>query len=105
MNDDIAIEASALRSQARHVDQIAGSVDYARDAVGQMNLGGGAFGLMCSFLVGPAMAVTALAAQTMAETASMLRREAEALRDTADDFDRYEEQVGSDLRSLGAEIA
>jgi uncharacterized protein YukE len=104
VSDEIAIDVPALRTQAGHIDQAAGSVDYALDAVRSMNLSGGAFGLMCSFLVSPAMLVTSIAASTMAETAAMLRREAEALRDIAADFERVEAEVGADLRSLSAEI-
>ena len=101
---EISVDAAALRAQATAVEGIAGNVDYARDAVGSMNLGGGAFGLMCSFLVAPAMAVTMIAAETMAETSRMLRREADALRETADDFEQQEETVGGDMRTLAGGI-
>lgn len=101
---EIEVDAAALRAQAAEVERIAGDVTYARDAAGSLNLAGGAFGLMCSFLVAPAMAVTAIARETMAETSRMLRREADALRETADDFEGIEDDVGAEMRTLGREI-
>lgn len=104
MTDEIAVDPSALLTEAGRIDHVAGRVDEARNAVDAMNLGGGAFGLMCSFLVSPAMLVTSVAANTMAETASMLRREADTLREIAREFERFEDGVGADLRALSAEV-
>jgi hypothetical protein len=104
VSDEIAVESSALRAQAAEVERVGGAVDYARDAARSMNLTGGAFGLMCAFLVPTAVGVTQIAANAMAETAAMLQREADALRAIADDFENTEKRASDDLRALSTEL-
>ena len=103
-SDRIEIDADLLRAQARAAEGAADRIGTALQAVGSMNLGGGAFGLMCAFLVPIAATVTTVAASTMGEAAAMLGREAEALRATADDFDGHEQSLSGDLRQTGAEL-
>ncbi|TPW72323.1 hypothetical protein [Schumannella sp. 10F1B-5-1] len=102
MSEQISIDAETLLAQARDSERAAEAIAHARGAVGSMDLGGGAFGIMCAFLVPIAQSVTAMADRTLVEAQSMLEREAEALRATVDDFDRLEAGAVEGLRALGA---
>jgi hypothetical protein len=105
MSDDIIqIDTEALRSAAGQIETTAGAVDLSRDAATSLNLGGGAFGLMCAFLVPTAQTVSNAAVATMTQTAAMLRREAEALREVATDFDEHEENVSATLRGISDSV-
>lgn len=104
MSGEIEVEPSALRTGAGEIERIAGTVGYARDAAGSMNLTGGAFGLMCAFLVPTAVGVTQIAMNAMAETAAMLQREAEALRDIAADFEQVEARTSDELRAISGQV-
>ena len=104
MTDEIHIEPSLLLDQARASAEAAQAIGTARGAVASMNLSGGAFGLMCAFLVPVATSVTVAAERGMAAAQAMLTREADALRATARDFERAEHDVVDGLRDLGREV-
>jgi hypothetical protein len=105
MSDEpITVDPVALRGQAAEVDALAGAVDQASSAAASMNLGGGAFGLMCAFLVPPAVAVTSIARTSLRDASEMLRREADALRDLADDVEAFEEWTSAELTGLESEM-
>lgn len=84
--EPLDIDPDLLRSQAGQSRDGSAAVGEALAAVGSMNLSGGAFGIMCAFLVTPAMLVTSAAAGLMSNAQGMLDREAAALDKTADDF-------------------
>lgn len=99
--DRIEIDSGLLRDQARAVTAAASGVDEARQAASSMNLTGGAFGVMCAFLVPPAMLLTDAASSMLTQASEMLVREAGALRGAADDFDDLERGISNELRRLG----
>lgn len=84
--ESVNIDPDQLRDQASQSRDGAAAVAEAQSAVGSMNLGGGAFGVMCAFLIPPAMAVTGAASLLMSSAKDMLDREASALEETAGDF-------------------
>ena len=100
MGDKITIEADLLIEQARIAEAAADSVVTARNAIASMNLGGGAFGVMCAGLVSIAQAVTDLADNSLREARAMLEREAAALRGTLSDFTDLEDNVSADLDAI-----
>lgn len=102
--DEIAVDRAALRIEAGNIEGVGSAIGTARDAIGSMNLGGGAFGLMCSFLVPFAEAATTAADNALRETAELIGREADALRNTADDFDATEDEIVRDLRVIGESV-
>jgi len=102
--DEIAVDQTELRSEAGKIDAVASAIGTARDAVASMNLGGGAFGIMCAFLVPFAQAATDAADEALQTTAAMVNREADALRDTADDFEATEEAIVQDLHDIGRDV-
>lgn len=99
--DRIEIDTGLLRQQARDVDEAGRRVDQARQAIASMNLTGGAFGMMCAFLVPPAVTMTFAASSMLSDASAMLSREASALRGTADDFDDLEDDIATSLERLG----
>lgn len=97
---EIVIDYDLLRAEAKAIENVAASVEQGIGAVRTINLAGGAFGVMCAFIVPYAAVATSMALQSFTETAEMLRREAEALDAVADDFEAMEAQTGQDLAGM-----
>lgn len=85
--ESLNVSPDLLRTQATHARTGSAAIGEAQSAIGSMNLTGGAFGIMCSFLVPPAMLVTGAASLMLANAKGMLDREATALDETASDFE------------------
>lgn len=100
MSTRIAIDTELLRQHAGRVEQVGRDVGVARDAAGSLDLGGGAFGLMCAFLVPPAVAVSSVAQAAIASAQRMVERSATELRGVAADFTAQEDRVEETLRSV-----
>lgn len=100
MADLIAVDTETVRRHAQRVGQIAADVRVAENAAASMNVGGGAFGLMCAFLVPPAQLVSSIAASTIAAAATMLEQSEEQLRGLANDFDEGEQQQLDTINAL-----
>lgn len=92
MAELIAVDTETIRRHAQRVGQVASDVRLAHDAAGSMNVGGGAFGVMCAFLVPPAQLVSSIAIGAIASAATMLEQSEEQLRGLADDFDEGEQR-------------
>lgn len=104
MSDLISVQPEVLRRHAARVDSLTASVTQCMDAAASMNLGGGAFGIMCAFLVPPASAVSGIARSSISAAEGMLGRSATELRGLADDFERAEERVSGTLRDATAQL-
>lgn len=98
--DALNISPEQLRQQAADAEAGAASIATAQSAVSSVTLDYGAFGVMCSFLVMPALGVTLVAGSLMGEAKSMLEREAQALRDAADDFVACDETCEQQLAQV-----
>jgi len=86
----IALDFDILTTQASKVDQVGDDIGLAAQAVRSMNLGGGAFGVLCSFLVPPAQLVTTVAGTMIADCESLLHRTGTQLRKAAADAQERE---------------
>ncbi|WP_061962973.1 hypothetical protein [Demequina aurantiaca] len=104
MSDKIAIDADVMAHHIGKVNQVATSVGLATSAARSMNLGGGAFGLMCSFLVAPAVAVTSVAVSSIESVEEAIERSAKELKGAVADFDRYESDVEDHVASIGRRL-
>ena len=100
MAELIAVDTETVRQHAQRVAQIAADVRLAENAAGSMNVGGGAFGVMCAFLVPPAQLVSSIAAGAITAAATMLEKSEEQLRGLADDFDEGEQRQLDSIRGL-----
>ncbi|WP_285364887.1 type VII secretion target [Microbacterium sp. LMC-P-041] len=104
MAELIAVDTETVRRHAQRVGQIASDVRLAENAAGSMNVGGGAFGVMCAFLVPPAQLVSSIAIGTISAAATMLEQSEEQLKGLADDFDEGEQRQLDTISGLMASV-
>ena len=104
MASKIAIDTDRLAAHAARVDAVASSVDLALSAASSINLGGGAFGLMCNFLVFPTTAVSMIAVSALGSAGEMVTRSAKEVRGLASDFERNEEHIQDQISKIMADV-
>ncbi|AKV87769.1 type VII secretion target [Microbacterium sp. CFBP9023] len=104
MAELIAVDTETVRRHAQRVGQIASDVRLAENAAGSMNVGGGAFGVMCAFLVPPAQLVSSIAIGAISAAATMLEQSEEQLKGLADDFDEGEQRQLDTISGLMASV-
>ncbi|WP_061965063.1 hypothetical protein [Demequina aurantiaca] len=102
MAELIRIDPDTVSYHAGRVDVAAGRVGTAVQAAQSMNVAGGAFGLMCAFLVAPAMATTYAATSAIVSSQKLLERSARELRGAMRDVGVYEQGV---IESLNRRIS
>jgi len=90
-----------LGEQARKVMQIGDDVGEASSAARSLSISGGAFGVLCSFLVPPAAAVTQVAAHMIDDSAALMERTGVQLRGLAADGEQFEADVVDAVKALG----
>ncbi|WP_136517748.1 hypothetical protein [Cellulomonas telluris] len=100
----IAIDVDTLTAHRRRLEQIGSQVDVARDAAGSVNLGGGAFGLMCAFLVPPLQVVQTAAQASIARVASSLERAGAEVAAAAADLEAADTYGTDTYRALQADL-
>jgi len=104
MSGRIARDVDLLRHQASKVEQIGDDIAEAASAARFLDLSGGAFGVLCSFLVPPAEAITAVAARMIDASEALMERTGTQLRGLADDGERFEQDVSDSVKALGSEL-
>lgn len=104
MGDKIEVDPDLLRSHAGKVERVGEGVKLAQDAANSTNIGGGAFGIMCAFMVPPALVAATAARGTIGSAAGMVDRSAHQLRGLARDFEQNEEAASERLANLEAEL-
>ncbi|MFT8636429.1 MAG: hypothetical protein ABF811_00505 [Pseudoclavibacter sp.] len=104
MAGEIRADPDILRGHARGVSVLAEDLDDALAAAQSVNLGGGAFGVLCAFLVPPAGLASSMAVASLRSAGSMLRRAAAEVNGWADDADETESQIVSDIRAIAAAL-
>ncbi|OZD55570.1 hypothetical protein CH252_06865 [Rhodococcus sp. 06-1477-1B] len=97
---DIRVDVELLHQHAGLVDQLASDAAQALSAVQSINLSGGAFGLLCAWMVPPVGMVSQAVGSAIQEGSQTIERTASQIRDAAGDFQRYEESVVDVVRSL-----
>jgi len=100
MAEKISIDADVMSHHISLVRHVATDVGTAASAARSMNLAGGAFGVMCAFLVAPAVAVTSVACSAIESVEGALDRSATELKGAVADFDRYESDVEDQVASI-----
>lgn len=100
MAERITIDFDLIEQHARRVDLVASDVALAHDAASSINVAGGAFGLMCAFLVPPAALVSTLATSALASAQGMVERSARELRGVGTDFTTTEDAIVTDLAAF-----
>lgn len=97
---DIRVDVELLHQHAGLVDQLASDAGQALSAVQSINLSGGAFGLLCAWMVPPVGMVSQAVGSAIQQGGETIERTASQLRDAAGDFQRYEESVVDVVRNL-----
>jgi hypothetical protein len=100
MTDDIALDLDKLRQHAAFVDSLVGDVGSAMSALKGGDLVPTAFGLLCAFLVPPSLAMSAAATGLLGADQSLLLRTAAELRQTAQQWEQFEDDTVATLRGL-----
>ena len=100
MVERIAVDFDTLRQHAKRVGMVEDGVRLAENAAGSLNLSGGAFGVMCSFLVTPATLVSGVAMSAISSSAGMLQRAQKEIRAVASEFEDLEQEIVTAYRQL-----
>lgn len=104
MGDLISVDPDVVTYHATRVEQAASDAHVAVTAAQSMNVAGGAFGLMCAFLVTPAMVTTEAAKLMLVSVENLIGRSATVLRAGVGDFVVHEERVIDTVRALQADL-
>ncbi|MDQ4215260.1 hypothetical protein [Microbacterium capsulatum] len=104
MSGSIALDFDLGRQHAARVGRVASDVRMAQDAASSLDLAGGAFGVMCSFLVPPAVLVSQVAVGTISSVSAMLGRAETEFLGVVADFEAMEEDFSSRYAQLHGEV-
>lgn len=96
----IAVDAELVVQHASRLGAVREGVAEAASAVGSVDLGGGAFGVLCSFLVPPAQLVAGFAQSMIVSADDMLDRTVDELRGFASDVEDRETTIAEQVRAL-----
>lgn len=100
MTARIAVDVDLVSAHTSRVYAIASDVASAGDAAGATDIGGGAFGVLCGFLVAPVAVVASAAGLTIRAAEAMVERSATELRGATADLDAFEDDTMRDLAAL-----
>lgn len=98
--NEVVVDTGAMRSHASAVDGIAARLAEAADASATMAIPDMAFGLLCSFLVPPAMLVQTLAAGTVSGAASAMEGISSSITGAAEAYDAIDHFVQDSLSKI-----
>lgn len=104
MADLIRVDADLALQHASRIENVADRVDVAIDAARSMNMGGGAFGLMCAFLVPPATVVSSVACDVLQSSRQLIERSAQELRAGVADIGECDQRAVDELRVIEANL-
>jgi len=102
VSDGLRIDPAGLSRHAAGVVSVADLADQARSAAAGMDLGGGAFGILCSFMVPPLQLVSTPAVGFLSAVAETLRYTGDALTSAAEGFADTEQQVTAGFERMWA---
>jgi hypothetical protein len=100
MAETITIDPDLIAAHAARVDQVAGDIGVARSAGGSTNMAGGAFGVMCAFLVPAASMVASMAMSAITSAEDMVKRSSTELKEVVKDFTTTEDAIIADVKSI-----
>lgn len=104
MGEQISVDPEVVAYHISRIERTAADAHLAVTAAQSMNVAGGAFGLMCSFLVAPALVTTEAAKHALVSVEDLISRSATVLRAGVGDFDAYEDKVISAVRAIEGDL-
>lgn len=93
--DGFDVDTDDLRSHASDLHTISTDIANAAQAGGITMMQDGAFGILCSFLIPPAIAVQSACTAVIAAAAGSVDATAGVVRSVADGYDAIEDAVGT----------
>lgn len=96
----ISLDFDTLVQHAARVEQISADIGEASQAISSINLTGGAFGVLCNFLIAPAQIVTTVAGSLVRDCEHLMQRTGTQLRKTATEAGEREQELVSQLRAI-----
>jgi class 3 adenylate cyclase len=102
--DIISVDPDVVAYHAGRVERVAGDAHLAVSAAQSMHVGNGAFGLLCMFLVGPAMVTTAAATEALVSVERLITRSGTVLREGVSDFAGHEDRVVDSVRGVQTDV-
>jgi len=100
MAERISVDFDAVARHATRIEMVAADIRLAQDAANSTNFGGGAFGIMCAFMVPPVNLVGSVARATIASAAELVDRSATGIREVGEEFQQFEEQASTMYRGI-----
>ena len=100
MSAEIRVDADVMLQHASRMQQLAQDAAEAAAAIQSLNLGGGAFGLLCAWMVPPVAMVSGAVAEHISGAEGVLERTGQEMRAVVQDFDGYEEAAAQVARSI-----
>ncbi|SDP13967.1 Excreted virulence factor EspC, type VII ESX diderm [Microbacterium testaceum StLB037] len=97
---DIRVDADLLHEHAARIEQLSGDAAQALSALQSISLSGGAFGVLCSWMVPPFSMATDAVGTAIRAGEDVIERTGEAVRGMASDFREFEDSVIDVVRSL-----
>lgn len=104
MSGRIAIDEDLISAHASRVLTVADDIALAADAAASTDMGGGAFGVLCGFLVPPVGVAAAVAREAIRGAEGMLERSAAELRAVAADLTAFDDESVGALVALDREL-
>ena len=99
-DDDITLDFDKLRQHATLVSSVANEISGAMNMVKGGHIGPEIFGIMCSFLVPPSIAMTVAATGMLGAKESLMLRSAGQLRSTATQWETLEHDVSTTYQGI-----
>lgn len=97
---DIRIDAELLHEHAGRVEGLTADAAQALSAIRSVSLSGGAFGLLCSWMVPPFAMASEMVGSAIQAGEDVIERTGDAVRGMAGDFQRFEDSVVDVVRGL-----
>lgn len=100
----ISIDADVMRQHAARIEQLSADAAEAAAALRSVPLGGGAFGLLCAWIVPPISVVAGAVSAHINGAEDILERTGEELRGAVSDFETFEDTVVQAVRSIEGQL-
>ncbi|QCB94233.1 hypothetical protein [Cellulomonas shaoxiangyii] len=102
--DRIVLDSDVINAHVGRVRSVSTDIGTAHSAAGGLNLGGGAFGVLCAVLVPPAQLVSQRALGAIQEAQDLVDRSADQIAAVVADFAALEEEIRAELEPISSAV-
>lgn len=100
----IILDSGVVTAHVGRVRAVSADVGTAHSAAAGLDLGGGAFGVLCAVLVPPAVAVSQAALGAIKDAQGLVDRSADQIMAVVADFTALEDQIRAELEPISAAV-